>query len=407
MLKSKSIIALPIFFTYASSLALAAPTARLLGKISVDKPAFLSLAKLNANEPESLLISSFGPFGGDAVSTVSNIGSHMTGLSHAPVTLISQDTKWPNEASVSPQGVFASPMLLIPGGFLVPGKSTGAIALLNPSTLESKDITKPKGGFWYHRVMWKDMDGDGKLDILTARANKPMFGSPKGELLWLKQPADPLNGEWTENIIAQGPDVYFDAADLNGDGQDEIVVAQFFSKKLSVYWKNGAKYEMRVIDDSIGQVFDVQIADLNNDGTKDLLVTNHEGGGKGLVLAYEVPKDLSKGTFTKHVLLKDIETRQGGFNQASPGSARTFKAKIDDKESKPLILVNGDGSQRAHILTAQSQQSGDWNYTETELVDANCTAGLSAIGDANGDGYTDIFVPAYDNNEIHVFTFAP
>lgn len=407
MLKSASIVAMPIFFTCASTIAIAAPSARFLGKISVDKPAFLSLAKLNTSAPDSLLISSFGPFGGDAVSTVADIGSHMTGLSQAPVTLISQDTKWPNEASVSPQGVFASPMLLIPGGFLVPGKSTGAISLLNPSTLESKDITKPKGGFWYHRVMWKDMDADGKLDILTARANKPIFGSPKGELLWLKQPADPLNGEWTEHVIAQGPDVYFDVADLNGDGEDEIVVSQFFSKKLSVYWKSGSKYDMRVIDDSIGQVFDVQISDLNNDGNKDLLVTNHEGGNKGLVLAYEVPKDLAKGAFTKHVLLKNIETRQGGFNQGSPGTARTFKAKIDDNASKPLILVNGDGSQRAHVLTAQSQQSSDWNYTESELVDVNCTVGLSAIGDANGDGFTDIFVPAYDNNEIHVFTYAP
>ena len=49
------------------------------------------------------------------------------------------------------------------------------------------------------------MNGDGLLDIVTARAKKPIFGASKGELIWLEQPS---SGEvltyWKEHLITEG-----------------------------------------------------------------------------------------------------------------------------------------------------------------------------------------------------------
>ena len=57
------------------------------------------------------------------------------------------------------------------------------------------------------------MDGDGKLDIVAARATVPMTSGakPEGELLWLKQPAiNATNGSpWVETVVVAGPDVDF------------------------------------------------------------------------------------------------------------------------------------------------------------------------------------------------------
>ena len=46
-------------------------------------------------------------------------------------------------------------------------------------------VTRKSGGDWfYHRVLWQDMDGDGDLDIITCRAREPavpiIFGKEKG-----------------------------------------------------------------------------------------------------------------------------------------------------------------------------------------------------------------------------------
>ncbi len=50
-------------------------------------------------------------------------------------------------------------------------------------------LSSPSTGYFYHKADWYDVDGDGLLDLITARATKPLFGSGSGELLWLKQPS--------------------------------------------------------------------------------------------------------------------------------------------------------------------------------------------------------------------------
>ena len=53
----------------------------------------------------------------------------------------------------------------------------------------------------------------------------------------------------------------------------------------------------------MGAPFDVQYVDLNNDGKKDLLATNHEhAADESAVFAYEVPENWQTDPWTRHVL---------------------------------------------------------------------------------------------------------
>jgi len=72
----------------------------------------------------------------------------------------------------------------------------------------------------YHRVIWKDMDGDGDLDALTARFNWPFVTAARTALVWLENPGLPLaetpSEGWNEHVMHdsyengyQGPDVNF------------------------------------------------------------------------------------------------------------------------------------------------------------------------------------------------------
>lgn len=53
----------------------------------------------------------------------------------------------------------------------------------------------------------------------------------------------------------------------------------------------------------MGSPFDVQYIDLNNDGRKDLLVTNHQGAAnQSAVFAYTVPENWKTDPWPRYVL---------------------------------------------------------------------------------------------------------
>lgn len=63
----------------------------------------------------------------------------------------------------------------------------------------------------------------------------------------------------------------------------------FLKPSSKVFHLHRFQLQSRVIDDKVGRVFEVDIADLNNDGRPDLLVTTN--GANGTLLAYEIPDD--------------------------------------------------------------------------------------------------------------------
>jgi hypothetical protein len=392
------------FLAFSSGFAASPLQPQKKGEMSIKKPAFLSLERLQENAPLSLVVSSFNPFGSDGISTYSDIASHLTLLNEAKPSW-SAPIRWPNEARLVDSHFVGKPMMIVAGGFLVPGKATGAITLIDPVTQESSALTQDKSGYFYHRTHLMDFNGDGRLDVLTARVNKPIIGASKGELLWLEQPAEnALSQRWKEHVLVSGPDVHFQVRDIDDNGTPEIIATQFFSKKLTLLWSEEGKYQVRVIDDTLGSAFDVVLADINSDGQDDLLVTNHEKDEKAAVFAYEIPADFRAGVFKRHTLIAGIET-QSGFQAASPGQAVAFHPTKALASEKPYILVSGDGSHKAHILSAKSQEKTDWSYEESVLVNAQGTVGQSAVGDVDGDGAAEIFVPSYDRDVIHVFSY--
>lgn len=187
-----------------------------LGQFGLKRPAYTSVEKYHGRD--ALVVSSFGVINGK-VSIVPDVAERLDDVAAIKPTTLTDHLIWPNLAQRVPDEAFDIPdLFLVCGGFLVPGAKTGQLTLLDARTnlVGRHELTKDEPGFFYHSAVWFDVNGDGRLDILTAKVNYPYHGEPKGRLLWLENPGHFDQGAWKERALYEGPDVFFRIADLDG-----------------------------------------------------------------------------------------------------------------------------------------------------------------------------------------------
>ncbi|KAJ8315830.1 hypothetical protein KUTeg_006276 [Tegillarca granosa] len=92
----------------------------------------------------------------------------------------------------------------------------------------------------------------------------------------------------------------------------------------------------------------------------------------------------------------------------APGSAKVIEDPHYEVNGKPVIVLSGDDDHKAYLLHAASNSVSDWSYTSDILIDMHHgTIGGISFADVNGDGNIEVFVPAYTNNSVFVYTLEP
>ena len=390
---------------------------RSLGQFTVNKPGFVSV--VDDNGADILLISEFQALGSDSIQRVDGLAGLVKSgsVSSAKTTRVGGSVTWPNDVTSAPATIFGAEGFVVGGGFLVPGKGNGGIWYSAfTANGSSTDLIKlaGKSGWFYHRVIFADIDGDGQQEMVSCRTNKPIFGSTSTMLVYLK-PSDPSNptGSWSEIEVGPGCDALFTVADLNNDGIPEVIAASYFTSELNLFVSNSSEgfsdpksVQTVLLDNTIGAAFDVQVVDLNNDGKQELLVSNHQGGNanpSGSVYAYEIPSDITNASaYTRHTLAQNFPVTQGGLNQAAPGSPQAFYPTKASHNNPPYIVLAGDAAQIAYVLIPGTTP---FSYTVTTLFNCHSTVGGIAIADVDEDGNAELYIPCYDNNFVAVFSF--
>jgi hypothetical protein len=352
--------------------------------------------------------------GSGKVSVIPNIDDKVSSKDFANIkaTQISSEFTWPNKIEEIPANVFPGVNgILVPDGFLVPTHNTGNIYVLatDPSDVtkhtKTYKLAKEKRGYFYHMGRWVDLNGDGRLDLVTARSNAKAGG---GELIWLEQPEGGLNTlPWKEHLITAGPDVMFELVDHpNQKDSFAVFASEFFNKELKLYEiskSNGALLNSRSIDSDIDQAYSVRYMDIDHDGREELLVNNHESNdASAAVFLYNVPEDIQEGQWTRKVIANGFKNARG-MNNMCPGFPYPVYPNTAKQSGYAHILIAGDGDHSAHLL----RPTGDPEeiYQKELIKNFEGTVGAITTSDVNENGWLEFYVANYDKNYVEVFEF--
>jgi hypothetical protein len=232
-------------------------------------------------------------------------------------------------------------------------------------------------------VVLGDLDGDGRLDLVTANnlGNTVSVLRGKGDGTFAAK-VDYACGKGTQSVAL---------ADVNGDGRLDLVAANYESDTVSVLVGNGDGTLAAKVDYPVGDgPRKVALGDLDADGKLDIVAVNM------LARTVSVLLGLGDGTFTDGMTSPT----------AGPPSAWLDEAALGDLAA--LGDVNGDGKPDLIVVTSQVSVMlgrGDGSFATPVGYPADYWGdGIRslALADVNGDGKPDIFAMSSTGGPVSV-----
>jgi hypothetical protein len=210
------------------------------------------------------------------------------------------------------------------------------------------------------RTELADLDRDGRLDIVVTEENG---GSSDAQTYWWRQPADPTSASWTRTlVVSQGTTNSADVADMDGDGDTDLILAEHRgSLKLAIWVNNGTGgLAEQVVGTGRENHLGARAVDLDGDGDLDIVG-----------IAYDA---------SQYVHLWRNDARSGSPPPSPPNAPGGLSATAVSSSRIDLSWTDNSADETGFEIDRAASSSGPW--TQVATVGAGVTSysntGLSA-----------------------------
>ncbi len=280
--------------------------------------------------------------------------------------------------------------------------------------------------FWPQDIARCDCDNDGDSDYVIA-SGRGSGGSLPGQLLWLQRQPDGTFIHWT---VEAGDDFdRVDVADFNNDGLQDIVAVGFSQSSVSIYLNDGfLNFTEQVIAENVIQVDLVEADDIDGNGNVDVIF----GGSTSMLMrnlgdaVFDTGQELytwsdSIDNFNSGLAIADLNN--DGFRDiltfSGHGSgglyfldgANNFDQSVIEKDGTDvggdILVADIDGNGRQDIIRQSTNhdylsvlyQNDDMIFTR-QIIEHNWDnrgPAVMASGDLDADSDLDLVFPENGN----------